>query len=113
MRVKRGIIGNRRRKAILKHTKGYRGGRKNLKRRAHEALMHSWSYAYRDRRKKKSEFRKLWHVRIGAGARLNDISYSRLINALKKANIQLDKKILADLALNNPETFSEIVKQAK
>ena len=93
--------------------KGFYSGRRKHFRKAKEQIERSLVYAFRDRKQKKRDFRKLWIVRINAACRLNDISYSRFINGLKKANIDLDRKILADLAMNDPETFSAIVEKAK
>jgi large subunit ribosomal protein L20 len=93
--------------------KGFYSGRRKHFRKAKEQIERSLVYAFRDRKQKKRDFRKLWIVRINAGCRLNGISYSRFINGLKKANIELDRKILADLAMNNPETFTKIVEAAK
>jgi large subunit ribosomal protein L20 len=113
MRVKTGIVRRRRHKKILKMAKGFYSGRRKHFRKAKEQIERSLVYAFRDRKQKKRDFRKLWIVRINAGCRLNGISYSRFINGLKKANIELDRKILADLAMNNPETFTKIVEAAK
>jgi len=113
MRVKTGIVRRRRHKKILKMAKGFYSGRRKHFRKAKEQVERSLVYAFRDRKQKKRDFRKLWIVRINAACRLNGISYSRFINALKKANIELDRKILADLAMNEPEVFSDIVKKAK
>lgn len=113
MRVKTGTVRRRRHKKILKMAKGFYSGRRKHFRKAKEQVERSLVYAFRDRKQKKRDFRKLWIVRINAACRLNGISYSRFINALKKANIDLDRKILADLAMNEPEVFSEIVKKAK
>ena len=112
-RVKRGTREVRRRKKILKMAKGYRGARGRLFRSAKEAVDRALKYAYRDRRVRKREFRRLWIARINAAARSNQISYSKLMDGLKKAGIQLDRKILADLAIFNPSTFSNLVKLAK
>ncbi len=112
-RVKTGVVRRRRHKKILKQAKGFYSGRRKHFRKAKEQLERSLVYAYRDRRTKKRDFRRLWIVRINAACRLNDISYSRFINALNKANIQLDRKILADMAMNDPEAFAAVVKQAK
>jgi len=113
MRVKTGIVRRRRHKKILKLAKGFYSGRRKHFRKAKEQIERSLVYAFRDRRQKKRDFRRLFIIRINAGCRLNGINYSRFINGLKKANIELDRKILADLALNNPETFAKIVEQAK
>jgi len=113
MRVKTGIVRRRRHKKILKLAKGFYSGRRKHFRKAKEQLERSLVYAYRDRKQKKRDFRKLWITRINAACRLNDISYSRFIHGLKKAGIELDRKILADLAMNEPENFSKIVQKAK
>ncbi len=112
-RVKTGVVRRRRHKKILKLAKGFYSGRRKHFRKAKEQLERSLVYAYRDRRTKKRDFRRLWIVRINAACRLNGMSYSRFINALNKANIQLDRKILADMAMNDPEAFTAVVKQAK
>ena len=108
MRVKRGFKARQRRKKVLKLAKGYRGGRSKLYRTAADAVDKALTYAYRDRKVRKRDFRRLWIARINAAARMNDMSYSRLINGLKKQNIELDRKILADLAVSDPEGFSRI-----
>jgi large subunit ribosomal protein L20 len=113
MRVKTGVVRRRRHKKILKLAKGFYSGRRKHFRKAKEQIERSLVYAYRDRRNKKRDFRRLWITRINAACRLNDISYSRFINALNKANIELDRKILADMAMNDPEAFASVVKQAK
>jgi large subunit ribosomal protein L20 len=113
MRVKTGTVRRKRHKKILKMAKGFYSGRRKHFRKAKEQVERSLVYAFRDRKQKKRDFRKLWIIRINAACRLNDISYSRFINGLKKANIELDRKILADLAMNDPETFAEVAKQAK
>ena len=112
-RVKRGKIAHKRRKRVLKQTKGYKWRRSKTYRAAKEALMHALSYAYRDRRRKKREFRQLWQVQINAATRKHGLSYSKFIAGLKKAKIELDRKILADLAINKPKIFKEIVEKAK
>ena len=112
-RVKTGIVRRRRHKKILKLARGFFSGRRKHFRKAKEQLERSLVYAFRDRRQKKRDFRRLWITRINAACRLNDISYSRFINALNKANIDLDRKILADMAMNDPEAFAIVVKQAK
>jgi large subunit ribosomal protein L20 len=111
-RVKGGIVTRRRHKKILKQTKGMYGTRHSLFRRANEALLKSLWYAYRDRRTRKRDLRKLWIVRINAAARQNGTTYSRLIHDLKKADIQLNRKMLADLAVRDPKAFSNVVKAA-
>ena len=112
-RVKGGPKTRRRRKKILKMAEGYVGGRRKLYRTAVDAVHRALAYAYRDRRTRKRDFRRLWISRINAAARLNGISYSRLMNALKKAHIELDRKILADLAVRDPNAFSKIAEMAK
>jgi large subunit ribosomal protein L20 len=113
MRVKTGTVRRRRHKKILKMAKGFYSGRRKHFRKAKEQVERSLVYAFRDRKQKKRDFRKLWIVRINAACRLNDISYSKFINGLKKAGIELDRKILADLAMNEPEVFAAIVQKAK
>ena len=108
MRVKRGFKARRRRKKILKLAKGFRGGRSKLYRTAADAVDKALQYAYRDRRTRKRDFRSLWIVRINAAARLNNLSYSRFINGLKRENVGLDRKILADLAVSDPNAFSRL-----
>ncbi len=112
-RVKRGVIATKRRKKILKYTKGFRWGRKSKERAAKEALLHAWSHAFQGRKQKKRDYRALWNTRINAGARAQGMSYSQLINKLKKANINLDRKILADLARNNPKVFEKVLEKAR
>ena len=113
MRVKTGVVRRRRHKKLLKQARGFYSGRRKHFRKAKEQLERSLVYAYRDRRQKKRDFRRLWIVRINAACRLNDISYSRFINGLKKANIALDRKILADLAMNDAPAFAKVVEAAK
>jgi large subunit ribosomal protein L20 len=108
MRVKRGFKARRRRKKILKLAKSYRGGRSKLYRTAADAVDKALQYAYRDRRARKRDFRKLWIARINAGARLNSLSYSRFVSGLKRASIEIDRKILAELAVSDPKAFSEL-----
>ena len=112
-RVKRGVTAHARHKKVIKQAKGYRGRRKNTFKVAKQAVEKSMQYAYRDRRVKKREFRSLWTQRINAGARLNGISYSVFMNGLKKLNIELDRKILADLAMNEPTSFEHLAKQVQ
>ena len=112
-RVKRGMRARRRRKKVLKQAKGYQGGRGTLFRTAKEAVERALNYAYRDRRVKKRDFRSLWISRINAATRLNDLTYSQFINGLKKANVDIDRKMLADLALSDPQAFSKIATIAK
>ena len=112
MRVKRGFKARQRRKKVLKLAKGYRGGRSKLFRTATDAVDKALMYAYRDRRAKKRDFRKLWIARINAGARMNDLTYSRFMHGLKKANVELDRKVLAELAVSDPAGFSQVVSLA-
>jgi large subunit ribosomal protein L20 len=112
MRVKGGPRGHLRHKKVLKFTQGQRGSKHLLFRRANEAMLKSLWYAYRDRRNRKRDLRKLWIARINAAARANGISYSRLVFAMRKANINLNRKMLADLAVRDPQAFSAIVAKA-
>ncbi len=113
MRVKGGPRGHLRHKKVLKLTKGQRGTRHFLFRRANEAMLKSLWYATRDRRTRKRDLRRLWIARINAAARLNGISYSRLVAAMKKANIALNRKMLSDLAIRDPQAFAAVVTQAR
>ncbi len=110
-RVKKSVKSRRRRKKVLKAAKGYVGGRKRLYRTAKEAVNRAGAYSYRDRRARKREFRKLWIIRINAAARQHGLSYSKLMHGLKKANIGLDRKVLADLAVHDPQGFAQVVNQ--
>lgn len=112
-RVKRGVVARERHKKILKKAKGYYGARSRVYRIAFQAVLKAGQYAYRDRRQKKRQFRQLWIARINAAARQNGISYSSLMNGLKKAFIQLDRKILADIAVVDPVAFTVLVYKAK
>jgi large subunit ribosomal protein L20 len=112
-RVKRAVGAKKKRKKALKLTKGYMWGRKSKYRLAKDALRHAWSHAYRDRRLKKRNNRGLWNVQINAAVRENGLTYSKFINALKKNKIELDRKVLADLAQSNPEIFSKILEAIK
>ena len=112
-RVKSGVKSRRRRKKILKQAKGYQGARSNLFRSAKEAVDRALNYAYRDRRTKKRNFRSLWISRINAAARLNDLTYSQFIKGLKKSEVIIDRKLLADLAVSDPYVFSKIANVAK
>lgn len=112
-RVKTGVVRRRRHNKVLKLARGFFSGRRKHFRKAKEQVEHSLVYAYRDRRNKKRDIRRLWIIRINAACRLNDISYSRFMNGLKKANIELDRKVLADLAMNDAAAFTSIVEQAK
>jgi len=107
-RVKRGKIAHKKRERLLKHTKGFRWGRKAKERAASEALLHGWSRKFRGRKEKKRDFRTLWNVQINAAARSNGLKYSSLMNALKKKNIKLDRKILAEIAREEPAVFKKI-----
>ncbi len=112
-RVKRGVVAHARHKKVLKAAKGYYGRRKNTIRTARAAVEKAAQYAYRDRKVRKRQFRRLWIVRINAAARLNGLSYSRLINGLKKASIDIDRKVLADIAVRDQATFSALAEKAK
>ena len=112
-RVKGGPHPHLRHKKVLKHMSGARGSYHRLFKRANEALLHSLWYAYRDRRNRRRDLRRLWIARINAGARLNGFTYSRLINGLHKANIALDRKTLADLAVRDPGAFAQVVEVAR
>ena len=111
-RVKRGVSSRKKRTKILKYTKGYRWGRKSKERAAREALLHAWTHAFRGRKERKREYRRLWQIKINAAARQNGTTYSRLIHSLKVKNIELNRKILADLAENEPKTFARVVSDA-
>ena len=108
MRVKRGFKARKRRQKVLKLAKGFRGGRSKLFRTAADSVDKALSYAYRDRKQRKRQFRRLWIARINAAARMNDLSYSRFIGGLKKAGVDLDRKVLAELAISDPSGFSQI-----
>jgi large subunit ribosomal protein L20 len=112
-RVKRGVTTHARHKKILKLTKGHFGARHRLYRTANESMIHAMLYAFRDRRTRKREFRRLWITRINAAGRIHGLSYSRLMDGLKKADVQLDRKILADLAVRQPQAFAAVVDVAK
>ena len=112
-RVKRGVIAGARHKKILKKAKGYYGARSRVYRVAKQAVVKAGQYAYRDRRVKKREFRALWIARINAGARENGLSYSRMMNGLKRAGLEVDRKVLADLAVFDKAAFSALAEQAK
>jgi large subunit ribosomal protein L20 len=113
VRIKRGKQARKHRKHLLKEAKGFRWGRKNKYKLAKDALHHAWEYSYRDRKVRKRDKRQLWQIKINAATRSHGIPYSRFINALKKNKIELDRKILADLAENNPEMFKKIVEKIK
>ena len=112
-RVKRGVQARARHKKVLKQAKGYYGARSRVFRVAKQAVIKAGQYAYRDRRQRKRQFRALWIARINAAARINGLSYSRLISGLKKANVEIDRKVLADLAVHQQAAFSAVVEKAK
>ena len=112
-RIKRGVTTHRRHKKILGLTKGHRGTNHSLYRRAHESMLHALSYAYRHRKELKGDMRRLWIIRIGAAAREHGVSYNQLIHGLKLADIALDRKVLADLAMNDAAAFGELADAAK
>ena len=112
-RVKGGVVSRKRRKRVLKLAKGYYGAKHTLFRTAKEQVMNSYNYAFRDRRQKKRDFRKLWITRINAAARMNGLSYSRLMHGLKNAGIEVNRKMLADLAVHDEKAFAELATVAK
>jgi len=112
-RVKRGVVARRRHKKILKQAKGYYGARSRIFRVAKQAVIKAGQYAYRDRRQRKRQFRALWIARINAAARINGLSYSRFINGLKKANVEIDRKVMADLAVFEKAAFAALAERAK
>ena len=112
-RVKRGVVAKARHKKVLDKAKGYYGARRKTFKVAKQAVIKAGQYAYRDRRNRKREFRRLWIARINAAARMNGLSYSRMIDGLNKADIQIDRKVLADLAVHQPESFAALAEQAK
>ena len=112
-RIKGGVVARKRRKKVLKEAKGYFGSKHRLYKTAHEQVMNSGSYAFRDRRQKKREFRKLWIARINAACKNNDITYSRFINGLTIAGVYVNRKMLSELAIDNPEAFKDLVQIAK
>ena len=112
-RVKRAVHGRKHHRAVLEQAQGYYGNKSRSFRAANEQLMHSMQYAYRDRRARKGDFRKLWIQRINAGARANGLSYSRLINGLHLAGVEVDRKVLADLAVSDPDAFGALVRTAQ
>lgn len=113
MRTRKGSARTRTKKRIMRQVKGYRGGRGTLLRTAKETLLRSGQYAYRDRRVRKREFRRLWIIRINAAVREHGIRYSEFINGLKQANIELDRKMMAEMAVADPEAFSQLVEKVK
>lgn len=112
-RVKRSVNAHKKRREILEQASGYRGQRSRLYRKAKEQVLHSMTYSYADRRKKKGDFRSLWIQRINAGCRENGMTYNRFINGLKNAGIEVDRKILAELAVSDPQSFAALVETAK
>lgn len=112
-RVKTGVVRHRRHKKVLKLARGFYSGRRKHFRKAKEQLERSMQYAFRDRKQKKREFRKLWIIRINAACRLNGMNYSNFMNGLKRANIELDRKILADMAMNDAKAFTALTAQSK
>ena len=112
-RVKRSVHAKKKRREVLRKAKGYFGSRSRRYRTAKEQLLHSGQYAYRDRRDRKGQFRRLWIARIGAGARQNGLSYSQLIHGLQRAGVDLDRKALADLAVHDPAAFAQLVQTAR
>lgn len=113
VRVKRGKIAHKRRKHLLKNAKGFRWGRKTKYRQAKEAVYHAWEYAYRDRKTKKRNFRRLWQIKISAACRQYEIPYNKFIASLKKSKIELDRKILSEISKNYPQTFKKIIEKIK
>ncbi|MDE0317033.1 MAG: 50S ribosomal protein L20 [Candidatus Poribacteria bacterium] len=112
-RVKTGNVRRKRRKRMLKHSKGYRGGRNNLRRTAMEAVEKGWNHAYAHRRARKRDFRRLWIMRINAAARLHGLTYSKFIHGLKTAGVELDRKVLADIAVHDAAGFEQLAALAK
>ena len=112
-RVKAGVTRRRRHKKMLSMTKGHQGVRHRLYRRAHESMIHAYQYAFDHRREKKGDMRRIWNVRINAAARINGITYSKLINGLSLADVSINRKMLAELAVSNPQEFSKVVDTAK
>lgn len=112
-RVKRGVTSHRKREKLLRHVKGFKWGRKSKERYAREALLHAWSHAFVGRKLKKRNYRRLWQTKIGAASKTEGISYSKFISALHKKNIQLDRKILAELAEHHPDVFKKVFEMTK
>ncbi|MDO8560969.1 MAG: 50S ribosomal protein L20 [bacterium] len=112
-RVKRGTIAHKKRERLLRHTRGFKWGRKSKARAAQEAVLHAWAYQFKSRKLKKRDFRKLWNVQINAASRENGLPYGKFIAALKKKNIELDRKILAEFAEKEPQIFKKIVEAVK
>ena len=112
-RINRGVVKHRRHKKVLRLTKGHHGGRHRLYRQAHESMIHALRYSYFHRKEKKGDMRRLWNIRINAAARANGISYSQLIHGLKLGGAEVNRKMLADLAIRDPEAFAQIAREAK
>ena len=112
-RIKRGVTKRRRHKKILKMTKGHKGGRHRLFRQANESMLHAYAYAYAHRRERKGDMRKLWNVKINAAARANGLTYSKLIHGLKLAGVEVNRKMLADVAMRDPDAFAQIAETAR
>ena len=112
-RVKRAVNGQKKRRTVLESTKGYRGQRSRLYRKAKEQMLHSMNYSYRDRRQRKGDFRKLWISRINAAARANDMTYNRFVQGLKLAGVEVDRKVLAEIAVSDPAAFTALVETAR
>lgn len=112
-RVKRGVMTRKRHKEVLRLAKGYRGAKHRLFRQAHESVMHAGQYAYRDRRQRKRDFRRLWITRISAACKLNGLTYNRFIEGLTKAGVQVDRKMLADMAVTDANAFTQMVEVAR
>jgi large subunit ribosomal protein L20 len=112
-RVKSNVVRLKRKKKVMKLARGNRGGRSKLWKAAKETVERGWAYAYRDRRQKKRQFRRLWITRINAAARMNDLSYSQLVNGLKKAGVEINRKVLADLAVRDADAFAKLAELAK
>jgi len=112
-RIKRGILHTKKRRKLWKYAKGFKWGRKTKRRAIKEALLHAWTHAYAGRKEKKRNFRQLWNIQINAACRERGLSYSRFIDGLKKHKVELDRKILADIAQNEPEIFTKIIEMAK
>jgi len=112
-RVKRGVAARKRKNRVLRQAKGYYGARSRLLKTAREAVEKGWKYAYRDRRQRKRQFRRLWIARINAAAREHDLSYSRMVHGLKEAGVEVDRKILAQLAVEDPKAFGDLAELAK
>ena len=112
-RIKRGVTRRRRHKKILKMTKGHQGGRHSLFKQANESMLHAYSYAFAHRRERKGDMRKLWNIKINAAARANGLTYSTFIRGLRLAGVEVNRKMLADLAMQDPDAFAQIVETAK